>query len=547
MTRIPPEQFFIIKQSTPGADSEIRKACRDGWTNVFPMTLVWLCSCVVSMMAAEVPNAAYGVRWKLIQDEIADYDLPCERIDAAAGLAVKDFDQVYPWSQIKRCKVITKADGSTHVCYEGEADFKSEKVSGNVMVEIPKHYTKRIVSDGYESRWISSSPLPGFYVDPAFIEDGREIDHIYVGAYEAHIAETGKMESVPDVHPTADLTRVDYRDHAKANGAGFGIFDLRTLLLLQNLFLIEHADRNSQRAIGNGFGKMLQPHHTYQCVRPEKGANRIIAKAGKGMTKESIENGLFVGGSILITSFERSPTVLLAGRILTNIKLNEPEPGLVSLFFDGNPVDTTTDMCLGGSYQRTGLSDAIPGHTGHGEFHGSPPYDSYRCSVKYRYIENLWGNLWCYVDGVNLANGHAYVCDNLANYQSGVISGVYHAVHLKQALQDDNGDIGGPREVHFLKNLGYDSNTPWLALPLDFTYQNLASLPNQSERLRNGHFGDYYYLNTKATCYVHGGGFDHYWRCGLFTLRGWSSDTQRWYLYGSRMIYKPVGSQTKQP
>jgi hypothetical protein len=53
-------------------------------------------------------------------------------------------------------------------------------------------------------------------------------------------------------------------------------------------------------------------------------------------------------------------------------------------------------------------------------------------------------------------------------------------------------------------------------------------------------FGDYYYLNTKATCYVHGGGFDHYWRCGLFTLRGWATDTQKWYLYGSRLIYKPV-------
>jgi len=58
--------------------------------------------------------------------------------------------------------------------------------------------------------------------------------------------------------------------------------------------------------------------------------------------------------------------------------------------------------------------------------------------------------------------------------------------------------------------------------------------------LRNGNFGDYYYLSRKATCYVHGGGFDHYWRCGLFTLRGWATDSAKWYLYGSRLIFKPM-------
>ena len=62
-----------------------------------------------------------------------------------------------------------------------------------------------------------------------------------------------------------------------------------------------------------------------------------------------------------------------------------------------------------------------------------------------------------------------------------------------------------------------------------------------SDTLRHGNFGDYYYLNKRATCYVHGGGFDHFWRCGLFTLRGWQSDKSQWYLYGARLIYRPVG------
>jgi hypothetical protein len=197
-------------------------------------------------------------------------------------------------------------------------------------------------------------------------------------------------------------------------------------------------------------------------------------------------------------------------------------------------------MCLGGSAQKTGWADAIPGHSGHGEFHGSPPYESYRCAVKYRHMENLWGNLWCYIDGVNLANGQAFVCDDMTAYESGVTTGAYRPVALNPLLQDDNGDIGGVREIHFLKNLGYDPQQPWLALPVDYTHQGLSESPGKSRPLRNGHFGDYYYLNTKATCYVHGGGFDHYWRCGLFTLRGWATDKQKWYLYGSRLIFKPL-------
>ena len=496
----------------------------------------------VSLASVGVGGEAvsYGVRWKQIVDEVADYDLPCERLGTAAGLKVADFDRVFPWSEIKRCKVIPQSDGPARVIHEGEPGFDDVKVAGHLMVEFPKHYSRREVRDGMESRWVSKSKLPGFYVDPVFIEKGKELEHVYVGAYEAFIGEDGRMMSVSGVHPTPDLTRVEYRRHARENGRGFGTFDLRTLLMLQNLFVIEHADRNSQRAVGNGFGKVLQPVRTYPCVRPERGSNRFIAAMTKGMTLKTIENGVFVGGSVLATSHQSVKDVILGSRVLKAIKFNDADPGLVSFYLDGRPFDTTTDMCLGGSPQMTGLSDAIAGHTGHGEFHGSPPYDSYRCAVKYRYMENLWGNLWCFVDGVNLAGGIAYVSDDFSGYESGVTSGSYVAAGISSVLQNDNGDIGGPREIHFLKNLGWNPEKPWLALPQDCTYEKLAALPDQSLRLRSGHFGDYYYLNAQASCYVHGGGFDHYWRCGLFTLRGWSSDSQRWYLYGSRLVYKPL-------
>jgi hypothetical protein len=91
----------------------------------------------ISWIRSPALGAEHGVRWKLIEDEVADYDLPCERLGAAAGLTAKDFDQVFPWSQMKLCKLITRPDGSMKVCYSGEAEFGAA-TQANVMVEIPK-------------------------------------------------------------------------------------------------------------------------------------------------------------------------------------------------------------------------------------------------------------------------------------------------------------------------------------------------------------------------------------------------------------------------
>lgn len=494
--------------------------------------------------AAPKPGAArsgqYGVRWKQIADEAVDYYLPCERLQDASELSAADFDRIFPWSHIKLCNVRKAPDGTHTVTYSSAPGFRLDGTNGNVMVEIPKHYSRRYAKDGYEYRLVAAEPCAGFIVDPAFVEDGREIAKVYVGAYEAHLRADGTMESVSGVYPSVDRTRSEFRTAAKANGPGYGMFDLRTLLMIQNIFLVEHADRNSQRALGNGWGKILQPARTHRCVLPERGVNRLVTKRPPGKREAERMRGLFVGCAIQITSYDKPARVYHTDRSLTRIVLDAPEPGLASLDFDGAPIDTTTDMCLGGAAQKTGWADGLPSHSGHTAFNGGPPHEDYRCAVRYRYMENLWGNAWCFLDGVNLFNGRAFFCENMADYESGATSTTYKPAAIAQVIQDDNGDVGGAREIHYLRNLGYDPARPWLALPQDYTHQGQSSVPGVSESLRNGNFGDYYYLSTKATCYVHGGGFDHYWRCGLFTLRGWSTESHKWYLYGSRLIFKPI-------
>jgi len=490
-------------------------------------------------------TAAYGVRWKLIVDEVNDYLAPCERIGLARGLDASDYDHIAPFSEMRRCNVVQREDGSATVTYEGEPGFSLTGRNGNVFVEIPKHYAKRVQADGYEYRFVSDKPLPGFPVDPAFVEDGKELDAIYVSAYEASVRD-GKMMSISGVYPTADCTRPDYRSYAQANGPGYGILDIRTLNMLQNLLLVEHANRDSQAAVGNGWGKIMQPLRGagLRCVLEEQGVNRFVVSDWR----LAVAHKLFVGSAMQLVNWEDQHTVLMNERTIVRVEADTPREGLTAVYFDGEPIDTTTGMMLGGAAQKTGWSDSLTTPSGHTEGNGGGGPDAdYRCAVRYRYMENLWGNVWHYIDGLNLDDGKAYVCDNMRDYAGGVTSGAYRPTGMKQEIQTDNGTVGGDRERNYMKNLTYDPAQPLLALPMDYVNQGVDSVPHAqtsprlgSDTLRHANFGDYYYLNTRATCYVHGGGFDHFWRCGLFTLRGWQNDTSHWYLYGARMIYKPM-------
>ena len=51
-------------------------------------------------------------------------------------------------------------------------------------------------------------------------------------------------------------------------------------------------------------------------------------------------------------------------------------------------------------------------------------------------------------------------------------------------------------------------------------------------------FGAYYYLANYKTIVANGGGFDHLYRCNILTQRAWVNTTQKWHLYGARLIYK---------
>src|SRR6056297_969272 len=139
---------------------------------------------------------------------------------------------------------------------------------GQVMTEIPKFYYK-FEAVGSKYRWyLSRYQLEGFTLHPAFLEDGQEVDYVYISSYEAnmydnsassYVGGTGgtdtdndTLSSVAGIKTHADEKITEYRTIAQNRGAGWEQWDATIYGAVQLLYLVEYADFNSQSTIGNG-------------------------------------------------------------------------------------------------------------------------------------------------------------------------------------------------------------------------------------------------------------------------------------------------------
>jgi len=123
--------------------------------------------------------------------------------------------------------------------------------NGNVMVEIPKFYYKYSYAGNTHNWSISLTPLDGYAVHPAFNKGGVEVEHRYIGAYNASTDGT-VLKSVSGQYCDTEMTRATMRDRARAIGTGWGIQDFNLISAIQLLMLVEFGTFDTQSAIGMG-------------------------------------------------------------------------------------------------------------------------------------------------------------------------------------------------------------------------------------------------------------------------------------------------------
>ncbi|MEG1726242.1 MAG: hypothetical protein RR313_12700, partial [Anaerovoracaceae bacterium] len=78
-------------------------------------------------------------------------------------------------------------------------------------------------------------------------------------------------------------------------------------------------------------------------------------------------------------------------------------------------------------------------------------------AMKYRGIENIYGNMWQFIDGVNIdnTNSYFYTCKDASKYASDIINGNYTKVGYNKL--NTNG---------WVTKMGYDPANPFLQMPI---------------------------------------------------------------------------------
>lgn len=175
--------------------------------------------------------------------------------------------------------------------------------------------------------------------------------------------------------------------------------------------------------------------------------------------------------------------------------------------FDGDPVNIAVGNVIWTSAQRTGACDGLGMKSG--------SYASTKKSNIYRGVENPFGNVWKFIDGINIKDYQAYICYDPTEYVVDKFTSPYTALSYVNANVSDK----------YATKLGLDSNNPLIRLTKE------ASGGSDST-----YMCDYYYSNSGNRILLAGGDFNHTTNAGLWCFYGsGTSSTTNSYI-GSRLL-----------
>lgn len=390
-----------------------------------------------------------------------------ERAGAAVGLVAKaavgngtvqnDFmASVYPYNSVKPCNV---AEDMSVNAYLGDADFQWDGSNGDVMLEVPQVYTARYFetdSDGveWEYRWVAAGPVGRCHLDHAFTDGDRQSEKIYIPIFNGSLNTEGtKLESKAGVFPLHNKTRAQFRTLCTAKGDKWCLDDVWTMHLLDTLFIVMFAGTNAQTILGRGRSEMPYDNAANVALQARNNTNYItIAKSWA--ERFTVGQGIGIGTSAGSQS-------VFAERTVTQITDSAEIESASNIFFDGDPVNITTDHHVWSCVQKTGAT--IEMQSANGRVEGVDG----RTAVRFLYIEDWFGNMWQFRDGDNIKKFQHYYCNKRGSYADKVYEGDYFKVGYEAS------QTGG-----YVKKFGYDPEWPEIEICVDATGSSGTYFPD---------------------------------------------------------------------
>ena len=356
--------------------------------------------------------------------------------------------------------------------------------NGQVMVQQPKFYYKvvpletELITDsdssvkGYHLRkaryYVSDTPKNGFKLHPAFIRDGVEKDYIYLAAYEAtlqNITESGVGSS----YVTDDnWSETDYNSpkYKLASIAG-----AKPISGVASQVLTRKNTRNFAHKRGNGWEQSYAA--TMACTQL-----------------------LFL---IEYASFDSQRKI---------------EQGITSIKDDGS---TNMSLTTGATKDLGNKSGEVSGGT------------SGQKAISYRGEENFWGNIWTWVDGMNIQNP--------SNWTSSVGKETHGKLYVADHDFADNSTTSPYKDTgiypvwanaNYISAVGYSEEFDWLFIPTEVKGSTTDTVPDA--------FWNY---NSGSRVAILGGSWAYGASAGAFCLNFGSALSFRYRDIGGRLVYVP--------
>lgn len=399
------------------------------------------------------------------------------------GTVTNDFDNLSPWKDIISFNL--DLDTGKKKAYYGDADFKFDGSNGDVYTHIPTFWLKIWQESGYMYISIADYNKSGY----------TEIKEFDIQRYLTGIGEDGKLHSYSGINGAAFKNIVTYRNLAKALGDDYCLLDWR-YFAIQCLYLVEYATFYSQSTLGNGYAQM---RHTNTDVALVAGTNT------KYFVVNSTAGAAFiVGQQVCIGTYENASAVTRTITAITDYSSGGITGKQLTLDEAVSSITTSTVIWTG--VQNAGQCDSL------GMKSGCLANDS-KHQVIYRGIEGIFGNIYQWVDGINVKDNVSWVCYDPSKYESNKFEAPYEQLGYTNLTSN-----GNP------KTLGFDINHP------------LIQFPTESGGSSSTGTTDYYYQNTGNRVARVGGNLNFGAYCGLwYWLLNYDTSTAVWAC-GARVL-----------
>ena len=405
-------------------------------------------------------------------------------VETGNGPVHNDFDEIYPWSAIKVCN-ISVVDGAIVVnAYKGDVDFKTDGSNGQVAVEIPEFWScpMEMDNDGYIYRGVSPMSIAGWH----------HFHKRYIGAYNAVDDAGTKLKSVGGEVPLVSVSETNFRTKARATDSLCQLWDLEDYEAVCVLFDVEFATFNCQ-AIMRGACDM--PYNADDQISAVTDTTHITVPAaiaakytnGQGISIGSSKNGTQRTAWVEIVSVDTTTGEIVLKEAVANMAV-------------GDYLSTRT--------WATGKADDI-GVSGYFGTDGNTP-------CKYRGIENVYGNIYTWIDGFLQNDYQPYVCRDKSKFASSITSD-YEA--LAYTIPTSNG---------YGKTLGNDPLHPW------------AHVTKEIGGSATTWLCDYYYQNTGLIALRAGGAWHSGSSAGLRCFNADAAPSGAYIDIGARLSWKAV-------